>query len=202
MPPAPSGAWMMYGPSDCPGESDIRANYSGAVKWRSEDRLQYHPAVRDERHKKPEHAAHDDGPNLPVLGVHPDEHEALDRQDCGGHHRERRPPGESGRDDQPDDADEFDDAESHPGFPRQRTKRRDLLADLVEHEDFHDARRSVHERREDLQDPQQDVHRVPHSVSAAPSYIRVVQSTRVIRFCGPAATGEWVLKYSTSASMS
>ena len=35
------------------------------------------------------------------------------------------------------------------------------FAYLVEHEDLHDARRSVQERGEDLQDPQQDVHRVP-----------------------------------------
>ena len=68
---------------------------------------------------------------------------------------------EGGGDDQPDRADEFEDAEGHPGFPRQRTKGRDVRAHLVEHEDLHDARRSVQERGEDLQDPQQDVHRVP-----------------------------------------
>jgi len=62
---------------------------------------------------------------------------------------------------QPDRAEQFEDAEGHPGFPWQRTKGRDLLAYLVEHEDLHDARRSVQERCEDLQDPQQDVHRVP-----------------------------------------
>src|ERR1022692_2698956 len=73
------------------------------------------------------------------------EHEALDRQDRGGHHRERRMPVEGGGDDQPDRADEFEDAEGHPGFPRQRTKGRDPLAYLVEHEDLHDARRSVQE---------------------------------------------------------
>src|SRR5208283_4424450 len=63
--------------------------------------------------------------------------------------------------DQPDRADEFEDAERLPGFARQRTKGRDPLAYLVEHEDLHDARRSIQERGEDLQDPQQDVHRVP-----------------------------------------
>lgn len=62
-----------------------------------------------------------------------------------------------GGDDQPDRADEFEDAEGHPGFSRQRTKGPDPLAYLVEHEDLHDARRSVQERGEDLQNPQQDV---------------------------------------------
>jgi hypothetical protein len=57
---------------------------------------------------------------------------------------------EGGGDDQPDRADEFEDAEGHPAFLRQRTKGRDLLAYLVEHEDLHDARRSVQERGEDL----------------------------------------------------
>jgi hypothetical protein len=59
--------------------------------------------------------------------VRPDEHEALDRQGRGGHHRGRRLPLEGGGDDQPDRADEFEDAEGHPGFPPQRTKGRDLL---------------------------------------------------------------------------
>src|ERR1700686_4670693 len=95
------------------------------------------------------------------LACTPNEHEALDRQDRGGHHRERRLPVEGGGDDQPDRADELEDAEGHPSFPRQRTKGPDPLAYLVEHEDLHDARRSVQERGEDLQDPQQNVHRVP-----------------------------------------
>jgi hypothetical protein len=55
--------------------------------------------------------------------VHPDEHEALDRQDGGGHHHEHRLSVEGVRDDQSDRADEFEDAEGHPGFPRQRAKR-------------------------------------------------------------------------------
>jgi hypothetical protein len=50
---------------------------------RSEERLQDHPAVHDERHEETQHA---------VLGVHTDEHEALDRQDRGGHHCKRRLP--------------------------------------------------------------------------------------------------------------
>jgi hypothetical protein len=141
--------------------SKVTAAVRPAPARRSEDRLQDHPTVRDERHEETQHAAQDDGRDLAVLGVHPDEHEALDRQDRGDHHRERRLPVEGGGDDQPDRADELEDAEGHPGFPRQRTKGRDLLAYAVEHEDLHDARRSVHERGEGLQDPQQDVHRVP-----------------------------------------
>jgi hypothetical protein len=42
-------------------------------------------------------------------------------------------------------------------------------------------------------------HRTMH---AWPAMVVIAQSTRMIRFCGPAATGECVLKYSTSASMS
>ena len=143
---------------------------------RSEDRFQDQPAVRDERHEEAQHDAHDDGRDLAVLDVHPNEHEALDRQDRGGHHRERRPPVEGGGDDQADRADEFEDAEDHPGFPRQRTKGRYPLAYLVEHEDLLDARRSVQERGEDLQDPQQDVHRVH------PPGFRV-RARRAISFC-------------------
>jgi hypothetical protein len=128
---------------------------------RSQDRFQDHPAVRDECHEDAQPDAQDDGRDLAVLGVHHDEHDALDRQDRGGHHRERRLPVKGGGDDQPDRADEFEDAEGRPGFPRQRTKGRDPLAYLVEHEDLHDARRSVEDRGEHLQDPQQNVHRVP-----------------------------------------
>jgi hypothetical protein len=51
-------------------------------------RTQDQPAVRDERHQEAQDAAHDDGRNLAVLDVHPNEHEALDRQNGGGHHRE------------------------------------------------------------------------------------------------------------------
>jgi hypothetical protein len=76
---------------------------------RSEDRLQEHAAVRDERHEEAQYGAKDDGRDLAVLGMHPDEHEALDRQDRGGHHGERRLPVEGGGDDQPDRADEFED---------------------------------------------------------------------------------------------
>ena len=47
---------------------------------RSEDRLQNHPAIRDERQEEAQHAAQDRGRDLAVLDVHPDEHEALDRQ--------------------------------------------------------------------------------------------------------------------------
>src|ERR1035437_6970182 len=55
-----------------------------------------------------------------------------------------RLPMEGGGDDEPDCADEFEDAEGHPDFPRQRTKGRDPLAYLVEHKDIHDARSEEH----------------------------------------------------------
>jgi hypothetical protein len=50
---------------------------------RSADGLQDHPTVHDENHEKTQHAAQDDGRDLAVLDVYPDEHEALDRQDRG-----------------------------------------------------------------------------------------------------------------------
>jgi len=70
------------------------------------------------------------------------------------------PPSEGGGDDQPDHANEFEDAQGRPRLPRQRIKGPGVLADRVEHEDLHDAGRSVQERGEHLQDPQQNVHRV------------------------------------------
>src|SRR4029453_18670019 len=102
---------------------DTRRDEPRAVR-RSDDRLQDHPPVRDERHEEPQHGAEDYRRDLAVLGVHPDEYEALDREDRGGHHRERRPPVDGGGDDQPDGADEFKDAEGHRGFPRQCAKDR------------------------------------------------------------------------------
>src|SRR5262245_57992230 len=65
------------------------------------DRPQDHSTVRDKCHDEAQYAAQENGRNLAVLGVHPDEHEALDRQNRGGYHRERWLPTESGRDDQP-----------------------------------------------------------------------------------------------------
>ena len=66
------------------------------VGW-SDDRFQDHSAVRDERHDEAQHAAQDDGRDLAELDVHPDEHEAFDRQDRGGHHSDagcqRKTPG-------------------------------------------------------------------------------------------------------------
>ena len=59
---------------------------------RSEEWLQDHPALRDERHEEAQDAAQDDRLDLAVLGVHPHEHETLDRQDRGCHHREGRVP--------------------------------------------------------------------------------------------------------------
>src|SRR5262245_14384539 len=61
------------------------------------DRPQDHSTVRDKRHDEAQYAAQDNGCNLAVLGVHPEEHEALDRQNRGGYHREHWLPTESGR---------------------------------------------------------------------------------------------------------
>jgi hypothetical protein len=69
------------------------------VERRSKDRFQDHPPVCDERHEETQHAAHDDGCDLAVLGVHSDEDEALDHEDHGGYYRERRVPVEGGGDD-------------------------------------------------------------------------------------------------------
>src|SRR5689334_18204356 len=63
---------------------------------RSEDRRQYRPAVREERHQQAQHAAEDYGPGLAVLDVYPDENEALGRQDRGSHHRQPRLPMKNG----------------------------------------------------------------------------------------------------------
>src|SRR4051812_47322192 len=156
------------------GMIEARPSSNGQAARRSEDRVQDHPAVRNERHGEAQHGAQDNGCDLAVLGVHPDEHDALDREERGGQHGERRPPVKGGGDDQADRADEFEDAEGPPGFPRQRIKGPDLLADVVEHEDLHDARRSVDERGEYLQDPQQNVHRVPPPERTAPQpFVRV-----------------------------
>jgi len=74
---------------------------------RAEDRLQNHPAIRDERHEEAQHAAQDRGRDLAVLDVQPDEHEALDRQDHGSQDRQRRLPMERGGGDEPDRAHEL-----------------------------------------------------------------------------------------------
>ena len=67
--------------------------------------LEDQAAVGDERHEKAERGAHDEGRDLAALNVYPYKNEAFDRQDRGGHHRERRLPVECGGDDQPDRAD-------------------------------------------------------------------------------------------------
>jgi hypothetical protein len=54
-------------------------------------RLQEHAAVGHEGHDEAQHAAHDDRRDLVILGMHRDKHQGLDRQDRGGHHRERWP---------------------------------------------------------------------------------------------------------------
>src|ERR1043165_9738184 len=84
----------------------------------SEERLQEHSAIGDERHDEAEYGAHDDGRDLPIFNVYPDEDEALDRQDRSGHHGQHRMPVESTGHNQSDHADEFRDAEDHPALPR------------------------------------------------------------------------------------
>jgi hypothetical protein len=112
----------------------------------------------DERHDDAQHAAQDRGCGFAVLDVHPDEDEALNRQDRGRHDREDCRPVEDAGNDQPGRADQFEDAKGLPGFLRQRSEGLNSLAYLVEQEDLHDARRPEKERGEALQDPQQDVH--------------------------------------------
>src|SRR5580704_9294295 len=60
--------------------------------------------------------------------------------------------------DEPDRAYELQQPQGHPGAPRQRAEGTHIMAYLIKHEDLHDAGRSVQERGDDLQDPQQDVH--------------------------------------------
>src|SRR5205085_1127721 len=69
-------------------------------------------------------------------------------------------PTEGSGNDQSDDADEFENAKSHPGSSGQRTKGWHVLAYLFEHEHLHDARSCVKKCGEDLQDPQHHIHRV------------------------------------------
>jgi hypothetical protein len=120
---------------------------------RSGDRVQNHPAIRDERHEETQHAAQNHGRDLAVLDVHPDEHEALEGENRGSQDRQQRLPMERGGDDEPYRANELYQPQGHPGFSRQGGKGRDILAYLVEHEDLHDARRCVQKRGEDLQHP-------------------------------------------------
>lgn len=106
---------------------------------RSEDRLQDYPAVRDECRERAQHAAQDDARDLAYSARHSYEYEALDGQDCGGQLREHRLRAEAGRDDQPGRANEFEDTESHPGLPRQRTKRWAPWFTLSNMKTFYDA---------------------------------------------------------------
>jgi hypothetical protein len=73
----------------------------GETARRSEDQLQNHPAIRDERHQEAQHTAQDHGRDLAVLDVHRDEHEVLDHQDRDSQDRQRRLPMERGGDDEP-----------------------------------------------------------------------------------------------------
>jgi hypothetical protein len=88
-----------------------------AINRKSGDRLQDHSSVRDEREQQAQHAAEDHRPDLVVLHVHPDEHEALEREDAGGQHGELGLPAEHGGHDEPDGARELDDAQEHPRLP-------------------------------------------------------------------------------------
>src|SRR5664279_5841177 len=76
--------------------------------------MQDHPAVRHECHEETQRGAHEDWRKLPVFDVHSDEHEALDREDGGGHRRELRSPVKSTGNDQPDRAEELEVSEHRP----------------------------------------------------------------------------------------
>ena len=64
-----------------------------------------------------------------------------------------RVPMECVGEDERDGADELDYAEDCPCIARQGAEGGDVVAYLVEHEDFHDAGGEVEERGENLQDP-------------------------------------------------
>lgn len=125
---------------------------------RSPDGSQDESAVRDEGHEQTERRAEQDRRQLPVLDVNPDEHQALDREENRRQRRQAWPPAQGGGDDEPDRADELQDAQCRPRLPRQRAERRDVPADLVEQEDLHDSRGAVEKSGHDLKNPQQDVH--------------------------------------------
>jgi hypothetical protein len=71
---------------------------------RSENWLQKHSPVGDECHEEAQHSAQDHGRDLSVLDVHPDEHEALDRQDGGSEYRQPWFPMKRRGHDEPDSA--------------------------------------------------------------------------------------------------
>ena len=66
--------------------------------------MQNHPPIREERHEQAQHGAQDHRRDLAVLDMHPDEHQALDRQDRGSQNRQQRMPMKRGGDDEPDRA--------------------------------------------------------------------------------------------------
>src|SRR4051812_23016391 len=68
---------------------------------------------------------------------------------------------------QPDRANELEDAKCVPCTARQCTEGRYIRAHLVEHEHLHHARRDVEERAEDLENPQESVHHESNSYSNA-----------------------------------
>jgi len=66
--------------------------------------MQNHPAIRDERHEEAQHAAQDRRRDLAILDVHPDEHDAFDRQGRGSQDRQQRLPMVRVGEDEPDRA--------------------------------------------------------------------------------------------------
>ena len=96
---------------------------SGVIRaraCRSDDRPQYRPAEGDEPHQQAEDDAHNDRPGLALLRVHPDEHQALRRQERGGGGRKHRVPAQGGRDDQADHAEELEEAQIGRASCRER----------------------------------------------------------------------------------
>lgn len=82
----------------------------------SKDWLQNYPAIRDERHEEAQDATQDQGSDLAILQVHPDEDAAFDGKYRGSQDRHARLPMESGGNDETDGADELHEAQARPGF--------------------------------------------------------------------------------------
>jgi GTPase SAR1 family protein len=101
---------------------------------------------------------------------------------------ERWVPAEGGGDDQAEGADEFEDAEGHPGLAGQGTEGGDVVADLVEHEDLHEAGGGEHERGEDLEDPQEGIHGVTlaglHGAARRAGSSHAIHVLSLATYCG------------------
>lgn len=79
---------------------------------------------------------------------------------------------------------QFDAAEGHPSSPRQSAKGRDVLAYLVEHDDLHDARRPVQERRKNLQEHNSKfIALLPGSAPPWPTVLQVAGQLSPDRVC-------------------